>query len=215
MMADLTREQLVELVAREVAGAVAKREAGAQKDEILSVCLIAGCVDKLPQSLKEKRRCVSIGKYNGDITTIDEIFITDLSLTELADIALGRNDGPVQAAVIDGLTHGKAIYMDDSALGYRQAKEKCNPNFYRMLEQYAACLQSFGIRPIRDASNGGNPQKPAGGLSEGLPGGVVTELSAKALVKECSGEVLLSKGTIITPSAKDVFLHAGCRIRYV
>lgn len=214
-MADLTREQLIELVTKEVVSAVAKREAGAHKDEILSASLIVGCVDKLPQSLKSKHRYVNIEKYNGDITTIDEIFITDLSLTELADIALGRQDGPVQAAVIDGLLNGKTVYVNESALNYRQAKEKCSPGFYKLLEQYAACLQSFGIKRIQEDTGAGVRQKPADALSEGLPKGVVTELFAKALIKECHGEILLSKGTIITPSAKDVFLHAGCHIRFV
>ena len=48
-----------------------------------------------------------------------------------------------------------------------------------------------------------------------LPSGVVTEAMARSLVEKGDGEILLRKGTVLTPSAKDVFLHADRKVTYL
>ncbi len=214
-MADLTREQLIELVTKEVVSAVTKKEEAEQRNEKSSVALVIGCTDKLPDSVKQKHRCVSIEKYNGDISTIDELWITELETSELADIALGRNIGSAPSAVIDGLMNGKAIYLSDSALEHRSQKAKCSRGFYDLLEKYVASLQSFGIKLVQKDSTAQELKVSVNHTPKALVKGVVTEIIAKDLVKTCNTEVLLNKGTIITPSARDVFLHAHCNVRYV
>lgn len=49
-----------------------------------------------------------------------------------------------------------------------------------------------------------------------LPGGVITEAVARRMVEQTEdGEVLARRGAVVTPSAKDVFLHAGKWLRFL
>lgn len=49
-----------------------------------------------------------------------------------------------------------------------------------------------------------------------LPKGVVTEALARSIVRDrATKELCFCKGTILTPSAKDVFLHADRTVKYV
>lgn len=44
---------------------------------------------------------------------------------------------------------------------------------------------------------------------------MITEALARKLVETGEGDIAVRKGTVITPSAKDIFLHAGRNLVFV
>ena len=132
-----------------------------------------------------------------------------MNLVELADIALGRNTKPVQCAVISGLLCDKEIFLMECALEFRKNSNTMSRGFYQLLEGYVRTLQNFGIKLV----NGQTPidkYTVRSAPGDDLPEGIITEAMAVAMLEKCTDSViLLKKGTVVTPSAKDVFLHAG------
>ena len=58
--------------------------------------------------------------YQGDIQPFEKVFITAITQTQLADIALGRDSQPVTCALSNALLYGKEIFLYDSALAHRK-----------------------------------------------------------------------------------------------
>ncbi len=211
-MPELSKEQLVELITREVMRMMGD---SVEPDEAEKAgcpdALVIGSKDKLPPHIRKKYNLRSMECYTceADIEKFQTIYITELNLTELADIALGRNTRAVQCAVISGLLCGKEIFLMECALEFRKKSTVMSRGFYQLLEGYVRTLQSFGIKLV----NGQTPidkYTVRSGPGDDLPEGIITEAMAKAMLEKCTDSViLLKKGTVVTPSAKDVFLHAG------
>ena len=70
-------------------------------------------------------------------------------------------------------------------------------------------MQSLGIKRV----SGQTPidkYTVRSGPGDDLPEGIITEaMAVKMVEKHTDPVILLKKGTVVTPSAKDVFLHAG------
>lgn len=212
-MAELTRQQLVELITAEVLRITGVSPEPEPVDK--SGCpkaLVIGPVELLPAGYGDKYQLMGIEDYKtcGDIEPYEKVFITKLSLTELSDIALGRDSRPAQCAVVNALLYGKEILLFECALPHRKLAGRGSRGFYQMLEGYARTLQSFGIILVQ----GQNPlakYDPA----VNLPGKVVTEAVARSLLEKPGDVILLPKGAVITPSARDVFLHGGKRVETI
>lgn len=220
-MPEISNEQLIEIITREVMKIMSegKNEIDDKSDDKsgMSAALVIGNADLLPPSIKSRHNILGIESYTceEDIVKFEKIFLTELSLTELADIALGRNTRAVQCAVISGLQNGTEILLFDSALTFRKKSPSMSRGFYQLLEGYVRTLQGFGIKLV----SGQTPiDKYTARSAPGgeLPEGIITEAVAVSIVKKSSETtVFLKKGTVVTPSAKDVFLHSGKVIEIV
>ena len=211
-MPELSKEQLVELITREVMRMMGDSvEPDAAEKAGCPHVLVIGSPDKLPVHIRNKYNLHTIECYTceADMDKFEKIYITELNLTELADIALGRNTRAVQCAVISGLLCGKEIFLMECALEFRKKSTVMSRGFYQLLEGYVRTLQSFDIKLV----NGQTPidkYTVRSGPGDDLPEGIITEAMAIAMLEKCTDTViLLKKGTVVTPSAKDVFLHAG------
>ncbi len=212
-MAELTKEQLIQLITAEVLRLTgADAEAAPADTSGCPKALVVGPAENLPPSLGKGYQLLDLEDYKscGDIEPYEKVFITRLSLAELADIALGRDSRPAQCAVVNALLYGKEVVLLECALPHRRLAGRGSRAFYQMLEGYLRTLQSFGITLIQ----GQNPLAKYDPAAT-LPGGVVTEAAAQALLKKEGDTVLLRKGTVVTPSAKDVFLHGGKQIEFI
>lgn len=214
-MAELTREQLIELIT----GEVLKTLGGAEPDEPsdktgLSRTLVIGPEDRLPKSVQTRYDLRPIEEYQGDIGPFEKVFITALTQTQLADAALGRDSQPVTCAISNALLCGKEIYLYDIALAHRKLAGQGSRAFYQLLEGYVRTLQSFGVKLVQGTTVIDKYQKFSAPGAD-LPSGVITEAIALELCRKGDGEILLRRGTVLTPSAKDVFLHADRRITYL
>lgn len=209
-MQQTNREELIRLITAQVMDTLRQAPASAPPPADLPAALLIGEQDRLPPGTAEQYRLQSDCSCAGG--EWDTILITRLSTAQLADIALGRDEGEVPQAVIRGLLHGATIRLFASALPHRACADRCSPEFYKLLEGYVNALQRFGVQ----LEAAGSPQQAPKGVHPhpAPPGGLVTEELAHRLVAQCGSEILLQKGTLLTPSARDVFLHSRCRVRY-
>lgn len=214
-MAEVNREQLIELITKEVLRTLNISETEVPADTSgLEQALVIGEVEKLPAGVRSNYRFSGIDSYSGDIQPFQKVFITGITQTQLADIALGRDSQPVCCAVCQALLHGREIFLYDGALGHRKLAGKGSRGFYQLLEGYVRTLQSYGIKLVQGTTVIDKYQKTAAPGAD-LPSGVVTESLAVSLVEKSAGDILLRRGTVLTPSAKDVFLHANRNVTYI
>lgn len=206
-MAELSKEQLIEFITREVMNTLGIGDSEPVDKSGCPAALVIGDADRLPGNVKKKYCLKQIEEYHGDISICDVIFITKLTKTELADIALGRDTEAASCAVIEGLIHGKEIFLYDIALSYRKYAGQGSRAFYQLLEGYVRTLQSFGIKLVQGTTVIDKYEKYAAPGAD-LPEGVITEALARKLTESGEGAIQVRRGTVITPSAKDVFLHA-------
>lgn len=213
-MADLTREQLIELITKEVLKKM-NQDKKVSPDPLRSSVLVIGSVQKVPADVSEKYNCRGIDDYDGDIRHFEKVLITGLTMVELADIALGRNTKSVQCAVINALLQGKEIVLYDFALEHRHFKTQSNQTFYLLMESYVNILKSFDIKFVSGHEDAFNQKEHISASSANPCSGVVTEAKAKELVQQNSGDILLKNGTVLTPSAKDVFYSKNRQVRFI
>lgn len=74
------------------------------------------------------------------------IILTEMSVSNLAHVAVGAFNTPVEEAIIDSLLLGKEIILLEEALLYRNYKNTASKTFYRRLMEYEETIISYGIR---------------------------------------------------------------------
>ncbi|HZJ77426.1 MAG TPA: hypothetical protein VFD52_01300 [Clostridia bacterium] len=214
-MADISNDRLVELITNEVMKTLntSNKQINEQTDS-RPLALVLGKVEKLPIFAKDYN-LVGIEDYTqkGDIQRYNRIYITELSTAELSDIALGKDTAPVQCAVVNALLNGRPVYMMESALMFRQYRTIANRNLISMLEGYVHTLQSFGVEFIKEQKFGKSLEKSE--IADNSVDRVITEAIATKLSKKDDGVIYLKKGTVLTPSAKDVFTHSRKTVEFV
>ena len=214
-MPDLSKEQLIELITREVLKTLGCPEDDGPADRAgLPLALCIGPADQLPRGVRSQYRLASMDDYQGDIQPFEKVFITAITQTQLADIALGRDSQPVTCALTNALLYGKEVYLYDIALAHRKLAGRGSRGFYQLLEGYVRTLQSYGVKLVQGTTVIDKYQKTAAPGAD-LPSGVITEAVALELCRKGEGDILLRKGTVLTPSAKDVFLHQDRHITYL
>ena len=214
-MPDLSKEQLIELITREVLKTLGCPEDDGPADRAgLPLALCIGPADQLPRGVRSQYRLASMDDYQGDIQPFEKVFITAITQTQLADIALGRDSQPVTCALSQALLYGKEIFLYDAALAHRKLAGRGSRAFYQLLEGYVRTLQSFGVKLVQGTTVIDKYQKFAAPGAD-LPSGVITEAVALDLCRKGEGDILLRKGAVLTPSAKDVFLHADRKVTYL
>lgn len=215
MAAELTREQLIELITGEVLKTLGGGEPAEPSDKTgLPPALVIGPADRLPKPVRTQYDLRPMEEYQGDIEPFEKVFITALTQTQLADAALGRDSQPVTCAISNALLYGKEVYLYDIALAHRKLAGRGSRAFYQLLEGYVRTLQSFGVKLVQGTTVIDKYQKFSAPGAD-LPSGVITEAMALELCRKGEGEIVLRKGTVLTPSAKDVFLHADRHITYL
>ncbi|MDR1899722.1 MAG: phosphate propanoyltransferase [Treponema sp.] len=107
----------------------------------------------------------------------------------------------------------RPLVFEDVAV---RVDEHFTPALHLDLDEANACLPGPAAR-AEILSDGGAPVSavpcPAGQAEPSRPS-LITETEARRMVQKCGGKISLPRGTILTPSAKDVFLHAHCAVEY-
>lgn len=217
-MENLSYDALVELITKEVLKVLSENKiASIDSDGNVDkrpLALVIGDASSLPSFACDKYRFTDIDAYKGDISCFDCVFIASLSCAQLADCALGRDSCAVSCAVTKALLSGKKVYLLESALPHRAYKETADRKFYAMFEGYVNSLRSFGVEVIREQWFGKNLNKDA--IEDNSVDKVITEKLAVSLCEKCAGGIVrLKKGTVITPSAKDIFNHSEVKVEFV
>lgn len=215
-------EQIVSMVTRQVLETIAQEalDCTPQTDGFTKLLAVGKAGQKLPEELTKDTVVYDLDDYkrHRNILRYDRVLITDLTITQLADIAQGRIGDETSCVVIHALLSGIDTLMLEEALSYRKFAGKGSTALYHLLESYAQTIQVFGVKPVR--------QKPRQTQSKAVPpkyaappavapagsvvpnaGRLITEAAALLLVKE-GRTVCLPADAIITPSARDVFVQA-------
>ncbi|MFA6808106.1 MAG: hypothetical protein WCR27_03850, partial [Eubacteriales bacterium] len=136
------------------------------------------------------------------------------------DIALGRDTSVFQCAVVKAILCGKSVYLLTEALEYRKFIKTANRNFYDMLTGYEKKIADYGVH-IVSAEKLKNEAKidqlSINDFSEAFDctEKVITGAIAENLCKRNREKVILKKGAIVTPLAKDAFTNAKIQFNFV
>ena len=208
-MSNTSNDALVELITKEVLKRLSDNpETVSAALSNKPSALLAGDIAAVPEFAKERFAFADIGTYAGDMEPFEAIFIAKLSPSELADCALGRGASKLPCA-------GKEVYLLEAGLPYKKFKRSvANRNFYNMLEGYVNTLRGYGVKLVKEQWQGNNLERNA--IEDNTADKLITERTAKELVEKCTdGTVRLRCGTVITPSAKDVFNHSQIKVEFV
>ncbi|NCC68285.1 MAG: hypothetical protein EOM14_08875 [Clostridia bacterium] len=207
----MDKRELIELVTKEVLKQISTANDGENS------VLVLGNPDLLPDSVKDKYNILGTDRYTceEDINLLQKVYISELSLAELADIALGRNSGKTACATLSALLKGKEVWLLDSALGFRKYGAQGARALLQLYEGYVRTLLNFGVKMF-SGKKAANLYTASAAPDPALPEGVVTEAVARRLIDSCEGEIIkLKKGAVITPSARDVIKEASKKIELV
>ncbi|MBR2590755.1 MAG: hypothetical protein IKE65_07515 [Clostridia bacterium] len=215
-MSDISYDALVELITKEVIKRLAEQNlTSAPQSDTKPAALLSGEAKAVPAFAKERFSFADISTYEGDIEPFEAVFIARISFTELADIAQGKDASKLSCAVTNAILSGKEVYLLETGLPYKKYKRTVNNrNFYNMLEGYVNTLRTFGVKVVKEQWQGNNLERSA--IEDNTADKLITERTAKELVEACTdGVVHLRCGTVITPSAKDIFNHSQIKVEFV
>lgn len=216
-------EELVRLVTDQVVR-VLSQGGGCPAEEGREKVLAAGDPALVPPELAEGRVVCPLEDYKAhrNILRYSRVVITDLTLTELSDIALGRDAGVKQCAVLQALLQGVDVFLLEEGLPFKTWSGRGSKVLHSLLSGYVQTLRTFGVKPAKQWKPEPVPearppkfQAPAvevpAGTARPNAQRLVTEDGARALVKS-GGPVALARDAIVTPAAWDVLRAAGVEI---
>lgn len=216
-------EELVRLVTDQVVR-VLSQGGGCPAEEGREKVLAAGDPALVPPELAEGRVVCPLEDYKAhrNILRYSRVVITDLTLTELSDIALGRDAGVKQCAVLQALLQGVDVFLWEEGLPFKTWSGRGSKVLHSLLSGYVQTLRTFGVKPAKQWKPEPVPearppkfQAPAvevpAGTARPNAQRLVTEDGARALVKS-GGPVALARDAIVTPAAWDVLHAAGVEI---
>ena len=220
--------QMIELITREVMARLAEKgeDLPPQQQGLDKVLVVGESETPVPAALTKNAVVFDCADYeqNRNILRYKRVVVKKLTITQLADIALGRCSDCVSCAVIYALLSGVEVVMLDDALSFRRFAAQGSTALYRVLEGYANTIQVYGVKPYsapveRELAPAKPPkfsapavEVPVGSAKPNC-GRVVTEDVALALVRD-SKCVRLCKKAIVTPAARDVFAAAQAEVTF-
>lgn len=223
-------EQIVAAVTRQVLAALGSRQEENMSCEGKLRCLVVGEMSDVPEKLRVGAVLEGMEAYEScaNILRYQKVIITRLELVQLADIAQGRPADAVSCAVVQALLNGVEVILLETAPVHRRYAGKSSTGLYGLLEGYVRTIQGFGVklltqdRMVEKAAPPAKPPKfqapaptPVQGSAKPNPQCLITESAALAMAAVADGTVRLERGTILTPSARDVFVRAGLTIERV
>lgn len=206
-------EQLIAAVAERVLSALnAQASSAPSARQAQTSVLVIGNAQNVPSSLINQAELASLPSYAacGDIKRFGRVIVETLTLAQLADIAMVRPSDEAACAIVQALLQGVEVVLLESALAYRAYANQSNPKLFAVLEGYVRTLEGYGVKVL--GKNEALAQSSATACA--LPKrnvskpALVTEAVAQAMVAK-EQTVHLSRGTILTPSARDVFHDAN------
>ena len=215
-MNELNVQQLVEAVTKQVLAAIEAGGQAAAAKEGKEKILVIGDPSHVPEVLIRNAAVYPLEDYKTARNSLGK-----LTLAQLADIALGRDGDAVSCAAVQALLNGVEVWMLEEALPHRKCAGKGSSSLYQMLEGYVRTLQVFGVkladrdklcRPAEKPAAPPKFQAPAPAVPKGTAcpnsGRLITETMALEMLEQAGETVRLARGTILTPSARDVFTRA-------
>ncbi len=215
-MNEAVLKQIVDEVLREIGSGGFENEACREGYDKL---LVIGDLTKVPAKLQRDYQVLPIDDYiaNRNVHRYQCILITGLTLTQLSDIAQGRDGSPESCAVVNGLLAGLNVCMTQEALPHRKYAGKSSSRIYQVIENNARLIQTYGIKmlgkdpavtvqaPVVPPKYQAPPVQVPGGSARPNIDCLITEGQALQMITGGVRQVTVSECAIITPSAWDIF----------
>ncbi len=208
--------QIVDEVLREVArGGFEDTAAREGYDKLL----VVGDMSGVPAKMRQDYEVLPIDDYmtNRNVHRYQGIIITGLTLTQLSDIAQGRDGSPESCAVVNALLAGINVCMTESALPHRKYAGKSSSRMYQVIENNVRLIQTYGVKmlgkdpaftvqaPARPPKYQAPPIQVPGGSARPNNDCLITEGIALQMIAGGAKQVTVDECAIITPSAWDIF----------
>jgi hypothetical protein len=187
--------------------------------------LVVGEVSLVPPQMADSCEILPIEDYvrYGNIHRYQKILITCLTMTQVSDIAQGRDGSPEADAVVNGLLNGTEVCMLEEALPHRKYAGKGSSRLYAVIENNVRLIQTFGVKlikksepviqqPVRPAKHQAPPVTVPRGSGCPNTESLITEAVARSLVAGGEDSICLARNAIITPSAWDVFTRQRVQV---
>lgn len=164
---------------------------------------------------------ISYDNYEDDmiIDNYESIVIEGLTNFELVSSALLVPGTNVSKLILKGRLTGKTIYIEKESIEYKKHKSIIDKGLERKLEHYVDCLRDYGVKILKaqeivediKAHNGNvnlNNETNVKSACQSkdqcrLDKKLITEQDLKKLIQQGHKIIQISKGSIITPLAKD------------
>lgn len=229
-MSEMSIDDIVTLITKQVMETIAQKKQGectsdCPVESVRKKVLLIGNREVLPEGILTGAAIFDIEDFKAErnVLKYDQVIITKLSLTQLADAATGRTGDPVANAIIYALLEGVDVLLTGCALCYRKFAGKGSSAFYNMYEQYAKKLQIYGVKlldsnlqlKVQEAVPPKYTSKPAAAHMPVLPpqdSRLITESDALRLASGAKDQVVLPANSILTPLAKDVFTRSKLKV---
>lgn len=217
-------ETLMKQIVEAVLNQLQTQEGEPACTEGLEKLLVVGDLASVPSEMAGNYILLPVEDYvqHRNIHRYGKLLITRLNLTQLSDIANGRDASPEACAVIMALLNGMEVFITGTALPHRQYAGKSSSRLYEVIENNARMLQSFGIKLLKPAPAAPVPAKPPKYQAPAVetPVGtacingdrLITEAAARSLTANGEKTVCLAANAIVTPSAWDVFKQKGVTV---
>lgn len=134
----------------------------------------------------------------------EEVLITQLSPSDLGQLALGLGQGYANQFILEALLLGKKVYLLRDALIYRQYQGTSPQSLYERYAGYETQLIGFGVRLIDQLGEMFTP--PEGTVqktSHQIKGKLLTGAMVQKLAEQGIKDLDLAHNTLITPQAAD------------
>ena len=209
-------KQIVDEVLKEVArGGFEDSSAREGYDKLL----VVGDMADVPAKMRQDYQLLPIDDYmaNRNVHRYQGIVITALTLTQLSDIAQGRDGSPESCAVVNALLAGIGVCMTEGALPHRKYAGKSSSRMYQVIENNVRLIQTYGVKllgkdpasvvqaPARPPKYQAPPILVPGGSARPNSDCLITEGIALQMIAGGARQVTVSECAIITPSAWDIF----------
>ena len=209
-------KQIVDEVLKEVArGGFEDSSAREGYDKLL----VVGDMADVPAKMRQDYQLLPIDDYMANLHEhrYQGIVITALTLTQLSDIAQGRDGSPESCAVVNALLAGIGVCMTEGALPHRKYAGKSSSRMYQVIENNVRLIQTYGVKllgkdpasvvqaPARPPKYQAPPIQVPGGSARPNSDCLITEGIALQMIAGGARQVTVSECAIITPSAWDIF----------
>ena len=215
-MNEAVLKQIVDAVLREIGSGGFEDETSREGYARL---LVVGDPAQVPAKMQKDYDVLPIDDYiaNRNVHRYQGIVITALTLTQLSDIAQGRDGSPESCAVVNALLAGIGVCMTEGALPHRKYAGKSSSRMYQVIENNVRLIQTYGVKmlgkdpasvvqaPARPPKYQAPPIQVPGGSARPNSDCLITEGIALQMIAGGAKQVTVSECAIITPSAWDIF----------
>lgn len=217
-------EQLVEDVVKELKGKLSRIACTIEKQNESSFQKRALVMGQLSQD--EEKRLMGVCQT---VSSVEDggwnmIIAPDLSLNQMAQIALGLPGDSKAKCILQSLLEGKKVYILESGLEYRKYRETAYKTLYHMYQGYEDTIRQFGGEIVTDVQEVIEKESAilAGGETSDVAVGGDLDLTELRLLRESDlakvrgigyGTVVIGNNTIVTPLAQDYLTNHNLAVR--